>query len=124
MSDKRRLFERFAEWTVVQTGRPSAFIWSVAVVALWGLSGPAFGFNDTWQLIINTSTTVITFWMVFVIQHAQNKDTRAVELKLDELIRALAGTNESLIGIEHRPEDEIEQASDKQKVSSSHQGDR
>ena len=94
------MFERFSIWVSRWTGRPLAFILSVALVVAWAASGPLFDFGDTWQLMINTATTVITFWMVFVLQHTQNKDTKAVQLKLDELVRALTGTDERLIGIE------------------------
>ena len=94
------MFERFSVWVSKSTGRPLAFLLSVALVVVWAATGPLFDFGDTWQLIINTATTVITFWMVFVLQHTQNKDTKAVQLKLDELVRALTGTDERLIGIE------------------------
>jgi low affinity Fe/Cu permease len=94
------MFERFSVWVSRWTGRPLAFILSVALVAVWAATGPLLDFDDTWQLIINTATTVLTFWMVFVLQHTQNKDTKAVQLKLDELVRALTGTDERLIGIE------------------------
>lgn len=105
------MFERFAAWISQQTGRPLAFILSVGVVVVWALSGPMFDYDDTWQLIINTATTVITFWMVFVLQHTQNKDTKAMELKLDELLRVTKGTDERLIGIE----DSTDQALDAMK---------
>jgi low affinity Fe/Cu permease len=94
------MFERFSGWVSKSTGRPLAFILSVALVVVWGATGPLFRYDDTWQLIINTVTTVITFWMVFVLQHTQNKDTKALQLKLDELVRAVTGTDERLIGIE------------------------
>jgi low affinity Fe/Cu permease len=94
------MFERFSGWVARFSGRPLAFTLSVALVVVWAATGPVFGFNDTWQLLINTTTTVITFWMVFVVQHTQNKDTKAMELKLDELIRKADGTDERLIGIE------------------------
>lgn len=98
------MFERFSSWVSRSSGRPLAFTLSVVLVVVWALTGPIFGFNDTWQLIINTTTTVITFWMVFVLQHTQNKDTKAVELKLDELIRKIDGTDDRLIGIEDSTE--------------------
>lgn len=103
------MFERFAGWTSRHTGRPIAFALAVAVVVVWGLSGPLFGFSDTWQLIINTSTTVITFWMVFILQHTQDKDTKAMELKLDELLRVTKGTDHRLIGVEDSTEDALDQ---------------
>lgn len=85
-----------------------AFAVSVAAVVIWALTGPLFGYNDTWQLIINTATTVITFWMVFVLQHTQNKDTKAMELKLDELIRRVDGADERLLGIEDGSEEALD----------------
>lgn len=103
------MFERFSAWVSHATGRPLAFTLSVALVVVWAASGPVFDFNDTWQLIINTSTTVLTFWMVFVLQHTQNKDTKAVELKLDELIRKLSGADDRLVGIEDATEDTLDQ---------------
>jgi low affinity Fe/Cu permease len=102
------MFERFAAWVAQATGRPLAFSLSVLMVVVWAISGPVFGYNDTWQLVINTATTVITFWMVFVLQHTQNKDTKAVELKLDELIRKLAGADDRLVGIEDATEDTLD----------------
>jgi low affinity Fe/Cu permease len=102
------MFERFAAWVSHATGRPLAFAMAVLLVVVWALSGPIFGYNDTWQLIINTSTTVLTFWMVFVLQHTQNKDTKAMELKLDELIRKLEGADR-LVGIEDAAEDTLDE---------------
>lgn len=106
------MFERFAGWVSRSSGRPLAFTLSVALVVVWALTGPLFGFNDTWQLIINTATTVITFWMVFVLQHTQNKDTKAMELKLDELIRKIEGTDDRLIGIEDATEGSLDRLKD------------
>lgn len=103
------MFERFAAWVSHATGRPLAFAMAVLLVVVWALSGPIFGYNDTWQLIINTSTTVLTFWMVFVLQHTQNKDTKAMELKLDELIRKLEGADDRLVGIEDATEDTLDE---------------
>lgn len=103
------MFERFSAWVAHATGRPLAFALSVALVGAWAVSGPIFGYNDTWQLIINTSTTVLTFWMVFVLQHTQNKDTKAVELKLDELIRKVSGADDRLVGIEDATEDTLDE---------------
>ena len=105
------LSRAFSEWAAKvahATGRPLTFLVSVAVVVLWALSGPFFGFSDTWQLIINTGTTVITFPMVFLIQNTQNRDGAAIQTKLDELIRASAAQN-LYIGIEHLTEEELEE---------------
>jgi low affinity Fe/Cu permease len=105
------LSRAFSEWAAKvahATGRPLTFLVSVAVVVLWALSGPFFGFSDTWQLIINTGTTVITFLMVFLIQNTQNRDGAAIQTKLDELIRASAAQN-LYIGIEHLTEEELDE---------------
>ena len=90
-------------------GRPTAFITCVALVIIWGVSGPLFGFSDTWQLVINTSTTIITFLMVFLIQNSQNRDAAAMQAKLDELIRAVREARGQFIGIEHRTDKEIQE---------------
>jgi low affinity Fe/Cu permease len=92
-------------------GRASAFIFAVGIVAAWAISGPLFGFSDTWQLVINTGTTIVTFLMVFLIQNSQNRDGAAIQVKLDELIRVSAGRN-SLVGIEHLTDDELEDLRD------------
>ena len=102
------MFERFSGWVADATGKPFTFALSVILVVVWAITGPMFDYNDTWQLIINTATTVITFWMVFVLQNTQNKDTKAMELKLDELVRAVSGTDERLIGIEDDTEETLE----------------
>ena len=102
------LFARFARWTERQVGRSSTFLLAIAAVLLWGVSGPIFGFSDTWQLVINTATTIVTFLMVFVIQNTQTRDTQAIQLKLDELIRVNATARNSLINLEEMSEDEVE----------------
>ena len=88
--------------------RASTFFLAAGVVAVWGISGPLFKFSDTWQLVINTGTTIVTFLMVFLIQNSQNRDSAAIQVKLDELIRVSAARN-SLVGIEHLTDDEIEE---------------
>jgi low affinity Fe/Cu permease len=103
------LFRRFAQRTSEATGSPWAFILAVAIVALWGLTGPVFGFSDTWQLVINTGTTIITFLMVFLIQNTQNRDARAIHLKLDELIRGVEGARTRLVDLENMTDEELDQ---------------
>jgi low affinity Fe/Cu permease len=94
------LFRKFAHRSSELVGTPWTFLVAVAVVILWALSGPLFGFSDTWQLVINTGTTVVTFLMVFLIQNTQNRDAKAIHLKLDELIRAMNGARNGLLNLE------------------------
>ena len=105
-------FESVAARVASWAGRPAAFIVAFSVVVIWGATGPLFGYSDTWQLVINTSTTIITFLMVFLIQNAQNRDASAIQAKLDELIRALDGARNEFVGIEHLTERELEQIKD------------
>jgi low affinity Fe/Cu permease len=104
----RRAFADIATTIDQLSGRPLTFVVALLIIAAWALSGPLFNFSDTWQLIINTSTTIITFLMVFVIQNTQNRDGAAIQAKLDELIRVSAARN-TLIGIETLTQDEIEE---------------
>ena len=101
-------FTRFAKWTAHTTGRPAAFTVAAAVVLVWAVSGPLFGFSDTWQLVINTGTTIVTFLMVFLIQATQNRDGEAVQLKLDELIRAVEGAETALLDLDELEERELD----------------
>ncbi|WP_353643735.1 low affinity iron permease family protein [Mesorhizobium sp. WSM2239] len=101
-------FTRIANRVAHAAGMPASFIACCLVVLLWAISGPLFGFSDTWQLIINTGTTIVTFLMVFLIQNTQNRDGAAVQAKLDELIRVTAASNK-FIGIEHLTEQEVEE---------------
>lgn len=103
-----RMFTIVAGRIAALAGQPVAFIVAVLLIIGWGLTGPVFGFSDTWQLIVNTSTTIVTFLMVFLIQNSQNRDAAALQAKLDELIRAVEGARNEFIGIEHRSDTEIE----------------
>jgi low affinity Fe/Cu permease len=102
-----RWFEKVSGRVAAATGRPIAFALAVAIILLWALSGPVFGWSDTWQLVINTGTTIVTFLMVFLIQNAQNRDASAIQAKLDELIRAVHNARNAFIGIEHLSEHEL-----------------
>lgn len=104
----RQRFRRVADLTAKYVGHSSTFLVSVAVIIVWALTGPLFGFSDTWQLIINTGTTIVTFLMVFLIQNTQNRDGAAIQAKLDELIRTSRASN-AFIGAEYLTEDEVEQ---------------
>jgi low affinity Fe/Cu permease len=103
----RKSFTKFANAVAEWTGSPFAFIACVVFVAVWAITGPMFGFSDTWQLVINTSTTIITFLMVFLIQNTQNRDNGALHAKLDELIRAMVDADNEFIGIEHLTDHEL-----------------
>ena len=115
MADKRdqqvggfsQAFNKVANWTSNAAGRASTFILAAGVVAVWAVTGPLFKFSDTWQLVINTGTTIVTFLMVFLIQNSQNRDNAAIQVKLDELIRTSAARN-SFVGIEHLTDEELD----------------
>jgi low affinity Fe/Cu permease len=102
------IFSKLAAATAHATGRPAAFLISAAIVIGWAISGPIFAYSDTWQLVINTGTTIVTFLMVFLIQNTQNRDTMALQLKLDELIIATKRARNSVAGIEECTEEELE----------------
>lgn len=103
-----KIFESLARWTTAWAGSTLAFVIALAIVFVWITTGPIFQFTDTWQLVINTGTTIVTFLMVFLLQRAQNKDSQAIQMKLNELIAAHQGASNRLLNIEHFSEEEIE----------------
>ena len=104
-----RLFTAFAGRIAAFAGKPAAFVAALALVVVWAVTGPIFGFSETWQLVINTGTTIVTFLMVFLVQNSQNRDSAAIQAKLDELIRAIETARAEFIGIEHMTDAEIEE---------------
>ena len=105
----KKLFTRLTEWASHASGHPLATALAFAVILVWGCTGPLFGYSDTWQLVINTVTTLVTFLMVFLIQSSQNRDTAALQIKLDEIIRVLKQADNSLLSLEKLDEAELEQ---------------
>ncbi|MEP7327066.1 MAG: low affinity iron permease family protein [Gemmatimonadota bacterium] len=104
---RRDFFTRFSKWAARTAGQPAVFLIAVSVILAWAATGPIFHFSDTWQLVINTGTTVITFLMVFLIQNTQNRDTQAIQLKLDELLRSHEGAHTALCDLEELSEKEL-----------------
>ena len=102
------LFTRFSKWTARATGNPLTFAAAVAIIVIWALTGPIFHWSDTWQLVVNTGTTIVTFLMVFLIQSTQNRDAEAVHVKLDELLRVLPGAHNVLLDLEELEERDLD----------------
>ncbi len=105
---KKGLSARFATWIAGKAGSTPAFMLALVVIVVWAATGPIFRFSDTWQLVINTSTTIVTFLMVFLIQHAQNRDSLAVQLKLNELVAAIENANNRLISVEDLSDEDLD----------------
>ena len=102
-------FTRIAKWASHASGRPLTFVFAVTIILVWLVTGPLFNFSDTWQLVINTGTTIITFLMVFLIQNTQNRDQEALQIKLDELLRAVEGAHNALIDLEDLDEEQLDE---------------
>jgi len=105
---KKYFFERFSNWATAATGSSTAFLIALSVIVVWLVTGPVFKYSDTWQLIINTGTTIVTFLMVFLIQKAQNKDSKAIHLKLNELVASHEGASNRMVNIEDLTEEELD----------------
>ncbi|QKJ32897.1 low affinity iron permease family protein [Mucilaginibacter mali] len=108
MKKKKSFFERFSNWATAATGSSAAFIIAAATVVVWAVTGPLFHYSETWQLVINTGTTIVTFLMVFLIQKSQNKDSKAIHLKLNELLASHEGTSNRMVNIEDLTEAELD----------------
>src|SRR3978361_734932 len=108
MKKKKNLFERFSNWSTAATGSSAAFIIAMAIIVIWAVTGPLFKYSETWQLVINTGTTIVTFLMVFLIQKSQNKDSKAVHLKLNEMLASHEGTSNRMVNIEDLTEAELD----------------
>jgi low affinity Fe/Cu permease len=109
MAKKKNMFEKFSNWATMATGSSAAFIIAISVILVWLVSGPIFKYSDTWQLIINTGTTIVTFLMVFLIQKSQNKDSKAIHLKLNEILASHEGSSNRMVDIEDLTEEELDQ---------------
>jgi low affinity Fe/Cu permease len=101
------MFRKLAHWCSDFIGRPTAFFTAVLIVIVWGLAGPLFQYSDTWQLVINTGTTIVTFLMIFLVQNTQNRDNKAIHLKIDEVIRSIKGARNDLLDIEDEPDQRL-----------------
>ena len=108
MPKKKNLFERFSNWATNATGSSAAFIIAALTVVIWAVTGPVFKYSETWQLVINTGTTIVTFLMVFLIQKSQNKDSKAIHLKLNEILASHEGTSNRMVDIENLTEEELD----------------
>lgn len=117
-----RAFTQFATWIAHASGTPISFVLAVLVILIWAVTGPFFNFSDTWQLVINTGTTIVTFLMVFLIQSTQNRDGLAVQTKLDELVRAVERANNKFVGIEKLTEDEVKTLREETPGEPNHEG--
>jgi len=113
MTAMNQFFTRISSRISAYAGKAITFLLAVLIIVVWGVSGPLFGFSDTWQLVVNTGTTIVTFLMVFLIQNSQNRDSAALQAKLDELLRAVEGAREhDFVGVEHLTDDQIEKIRD------------